>query len=72
MVRHPERLAAFERRWLASTPHDPQQNLVIYEAMWQLAVASGVLPGDDPLEGIARDIELAKDLRVSGPPRANR
>jgi len=38
------------------------ESLRIYEAMWKEAVALGVLPLADPLEGIEADIELARVL----------
>lgn len=36
--------------------------LKIFEAMWREAVALGVLPSQNPLEGIEVDIRIAKTL----------
>jgi hypothetical protein len=69
MVKDSERLARFEQDWLINSPHDPKQNLAIFESMRQLAVASGVLPGPDPLEGIEVDVRLARDLRATSSAR---
>lgn len=34
----------------------------IFEGMWREAVALGVLPAEDPLEGIETDIRIARTL----------
>jgi hypothetical protein len=63
MVRDGETLRRFEEDLVRRWPHRSfQESLQIYEAMWKEAVALGVLPLADPLEGIEADIELARVL----------
>jgi len=63
MVRDGETLRRFEEDLIRREPHRSfQESLQIYEAMWKEAVALGVLPLADPLEGIEADIELARVL----------
>ena len=63
MVRDGETLRRFEEDLIRREPHRSfQESFRIYEAMWKEAVALGVLPLADPLEGIEADIELARVL----------
>ena len=63
MVRDGETLRRFEEDLIRREPHRSfQESFRIYEAMWKEAVALGVLPLADPLEGIEADIELARLL----------
>ena len=63
-MRRPDyaRLAALDRRLACERPVDYTQNLRIVEALRQEAVALGVWPPADPLEGIEVDIRLARIL----------
>ena len=63
MVRDFETLRRFEEDLMRSEPQRSyQESLQIYEAMWKEAVALGVLPLANPLDGIEADIELARVL----------
>jgi hypothetical protein len=63
MVRDVDTLRRFEEDLLRREPQRSfRESLRIYEAMWKEAVALGVLPLADPLEGIEADIELARVL----------
>ena len=69
--RHPL-VDAFEDEQCRRSPPDPAANRRIFEAMYRHAVALGVLPLDDPLDGIEDDVRLAKALNVrttAGPDR---
>jgi hypothetical protein len=62
MIRNPEKVSAFEREFLKSFPPDYRQALEIFTALYKEARALGVLPPEDPLEGIEVDIRIAKIL----------
>jgi hypothetical protein len=55
-------LAEFEKTLLRSEKPDYAAALQIFEAMWKEGVALGVLPLEDPLEGIDVDIRIARIL----------
>ena len=38
------------------------QSLKLYEALWREAESLGIFPPEEPLEGIEKDIRLAKIL----------
>ncbi len=44
------------------------QNLAIFESLYDEAIALGALPSRDPLEGISVVIALARALRVQAAP----
>jgi hypothetical protein len=59
----------FERELLRSERVDVQKNFRIVDALHAEAVALGALPLQDPLEGIAVDIRIARVVNhVSGTP----
>ncbi len=63
MVRDGETLRPFKENLIRNEPQRPfLEALKIYEALWKEAVALGVLPLADPLDGIEKDIELARML----------
>ena len=63
MVRDADTLRRFEEDLLRREPQRSfQEALKLYEAMWKEAVALGVFPLSDPLDGIEADIELARVL----------
>jgi len=64
MIRRPELVDDFERRYAAEHPLDYSQALALYEAMFEHARRLGVLPSRDPLDGIETDLELARILNV--------
>lgn len=62
MVKDARLLAKFEDEQLRKERLSYSQALKIFEAMWKEAVNLGILPLKDPLEGIEKDIELARIL----------
>jgi len=66
MIRHANTLRRFEEDLIRREPQRSfRESLQLYEAMWKEAVALGVLPLSDPLEGIEADFELARVLNCS-------
>ena len=65
MIKNPTKLKEFEDHYIRDSgllPH--QQSLRQFAALWQEAVALGVLPPKDPLEGIEVDIRIARILNA--------
>lgn len=62
MVKNPKRLAEFEREQLKEESLSYSEALRIFEALWEEGVSLGVLPPEDPLEGIETDIRVARIL----------
>ena len=62
MVKNPKRLAKFELEELKKESLSYNEALRIFEALWQEGVSLGVLPPEDPLEGIETDIRVARIL----------
>ncbi|MBI4727294.1 hypothetical protein HY768_08770 [candidate division TA06 bacterium] len=62
MVKNTEILEKFERELLAQSRLTHGQALAIVEGLRQEAVALGVWPPKNPLEGIEVDIEVARIL----------
>ena len=62
MVRDGDLLAEFERACAASEKPDYFEGLKVFEAMWRQGLLLGVLPLEDPLEGIDVDIRIARIL----------
>lgn len=62
MIKDARLLAKFEDGQLRKERLSYAQALKIFEAMWKEAVNLGILPSKDPLEGIEKDIELARIL----------
>jgi len=63
MIRDANTLRRFEEDLIRKEPQRSfQEALKLYEAMWKEAVALGVLPLSDPLDGIEADLELARVL----------
>ena len=60
MIKNPEIIRKFENDLIRNEKVDIQKNFQIYEAMYKEAVALGVFPLEDPLEGIEIDIKIAK------------
>lgn len=63
MITNPEKLKKFEDDLIRNEPvisHDRSLNLMT--SMWEEGVLLGVLPPDDPLEGINTDIRIAQLL----------
>ena len=54
----------FEDEQVGRNPADYHANLRIFEALWDHATQLGVLPPEDPLEGLEVDLRLAEALNV--------
>jgi hypothetical protein len=56
----------FELNWLKKEKPNPMRNFRLGDALYQEAVALGVFPMKNPLEGLEIDIRIAKVVnRVS-------
>lgn len=62
MIRNPNLLKKFEDELHRNEKRSFDQSLMIFTALWNEAVSLGVLPTEDPLEGIDVDIRIAKVL----------
>jgi len=63
MIRDVHALGRFEDDLLEKGPQSSfREALQLFESMWKEAIALGILPLSDPLEGIEVDIELARVL----------
>jgi hypothetical protein len=62
MIKDTELLAEVEENELRKEKLDYGSALRLFEAMWKEAMLLGVLPLNDPLEGIEVDIKIARIL----------
>jgi hypothetical protein len=62
MIKDPELLKKFEREEMKREKPDYMSALRLFEGMWREGLALGVLPLEDPLEGIDVDIRIARML----------
>jgi hypothetical protein len=62
MIKDTKLLAEFEENELRKEKLDYASALRLFEAMWKEAMLLGVLPLNDPLEGIEVDIKIARIL----------
>jgi len=60
MIKNHKRLQEFERKLLKKEKVDIMQNFKIVEALYKEAVALGIFPLKNPLEGLEIDIKIAK------------
>lgn len=60
MIRNSKKWQEFERNFIRHQKVDIKQNFMIFEAMYQEAVALKILPAKNPLEGLALKIKIAK------------
>lgn len=67
MIRGRQFLEEWEKKHLREEPSDFSHNLRIFEGLYEQALALGVLPSDNPLEGLESKVLLARRLNVSGP-----
>jgi len=58
-------LERWEREWMRREAPDYLRNLRLFEALYEEARMLGVLPPRDRLEGLEKDIRLARALNVS-------
>jgi hypothetical protein len=64
MIRNQEMLQEFEDRLVSQASADYFTSLEIFEALWAHATELGVLPPEDPLDGLEVDLRLAEALNV--------
>lgn len=64
-----ERLRAFETEQIRQRVPDYAQNRRVFEALYREALALGVFPAEDPLDGIDVDLRLARIVNVRTAPR---
>lgn len=65
MIKNPEILKKFEDDYLKNRGNlSYNQSIRLFDSMWAEAVALGVLPPREPLEGIEVDIKIAKVLNL--------
>jgi hypothetical protein len=62
MIKNSQLLSEFNARQIKEEKLTYSEALSIFEEMWKEAVSLGVLPLDDPLEGIEVDIRVARIL----------
>ncbi len=60
MIKNYKKLQQFERKLLKKEKVDIMQNFKIVEALYKEAVALGIFPLKNPLEGLEIDIKIAK------------
>jgi hypothetical protein len=56
----PKELQEFETAFLRKEKADVKRNFRIVEALYKEAVALGVMPPKDPLEGVDVDLRISK------------
>jgi hypothetical protein len=62
MVKDRQLLSEFEKAYLRKEKSDYFESLKLFEEMWKEGVQLGVIPLQDPLEGIEVDIRIARIL----------
>ncbi len=72
MIRNPSMLESFEQALVRREPPDHRRNLRIFEALYLEALALGVFPPQNPLDGIEVDTLLAGVLNARGTVREDR
>ncbi len=64
MIGNQRAIDLFENSLISKSRADYQQNLKIFEALYQEARSIGIFPLKDPLDGIDSDIHLARVMNV--------
>jgi hypothetical protein len=67
MIRNPKLLRSLEASLARNEPADFVRNQRIFSALYQEACSIGVLPMENPMDGIENDIRLARILNVRKP-----
>lgn len=62
MIKNPDLLERFERELVKKERPDYMRSLKIFEGLWKEGMKMGVLPLENPLEGIETDIRIARIL----------
>ncbi len=60
MIKDKDFWEEFEREYRTKENMSYEEKLKLYDQMWLWAVKMGVIPPEDPLEGIEKDVELGK------------
>ncbi|MFP4082455.1 MAG: hypothetical protein ACLFVG_06820 [Candidatus Aminicenantes bacterium] len=60
MIKNREKYQRFEAEIIRKSKVDIHKNFVLLNAMYEEAVALGIIPLRDPLSGIETDITIAK------------
>lgn len=60
---------AWETSFIKAAPPDFAKNLRIFEALYEEALALGIFPPPQPLQGLEEKIHLAEALNVSATDR---
>ena len=62
MIKNSKRWQEFQDEFLQKNTLSYNTSLKLLDGMWEMAVALGVFPPKDPLEGIDVDIQVARIL----------
>ncbi|MEJ5362076.1 MAG: hypothetical protein WBK20_10590 [Spirochaetota bacterium] len=62
MIKNIKLLEKFEKDFMHKHPLSYDESLELLDGMWELGMSLGVLPPNDPLEGIEVDICVAEIL----------
>ena len=62
MIKNQKYLRKFEDNFIKNSKLSYMQKLMIFEAMWKEGIELGTIPLNDPLEGIEKNIQIAKIL----------
>jgi hypothetical protein len=62
MIKNFHLIDKMERDFISKQKLSYKESLQIFEAMWNEGITLGVLPPEEPLEGIEVDINIAKVL----------
>jgi len=62
MITNAKLLEKFEKEFIVKNPLSYDEALALLDGMWELGISLGVLPPEDPLEGIEVDIKVARIL----------
>ncbi|MDH7553067.1 MAG: hypothetical protein QHH74_05370 [Spirochaetota bacterium] len=62
MIKNAKLLEEFEKECIIKHPLSYHDSLKLLDGMWELGMHLGVLPPEDPLEGIEVDIRVARIL----------
>ena len=64
MIKNQKVWEDFEKKLISEQNLNYEEGLRIFESMWKFACELKVFPPENPLEGIEKDIELARILNL--------
>nr|WP_290665321.1 hypothetical protein [Ardenticatena sp.] len=64
MIRDADAWRRWKAQWQRTTHNRPEENMRLFWTLLEMARATGVWPPEDPLEGIEKDIELARKVNT--------